>query len=84
MSKLYILPYLDSDQMAACRQQELNIHRDVVAALGSSAMGAAQAGYYVTQAGQKVVWRDAVQSACAAKLSIASDWEYHACMHSSR
>ncbi|MBN1365907.1 MAG: TIGR02452 family protein [Syntrophaceae bacterium] len=36
-------------------------------------MEAAHAGFYVTKAGQKFVWRDAVQVACAAKLSIRPD-----------
>jgi uncharacterized protein (TIGR02452 family) len=59
--------------MAAFRRQELNIPRDVAAALGRSAVEAAREGLYVTKAGQKVVWRDAVQAACAAKLSIDPD-----------
>jgi uncharacterized protein (TIGR02452 family) len=73
MSKLQILPCLDSEQMAASRRKELNIPRDVAAALGRSAVEAAREGCYVTQAGQKVVWRDAVQAACAVKRSIAPD-----------
>jgi uncharacterized protein (TIGR02452 family) len=73
MSKLQILPALDSEQMAASRRQELNISRNVAAALGHSAVEAARAGYYMTKAGQKVVWRDLVQAACAAKLSIPPD-----------
>lgn len=73
MSKLHILPCLDSEQMAASRQQELNIARDVAAALGQSAVQAAREGFYVTKAGQQIVWRDAVQAACAAKISIAPD-----------
>jgi uncharacterized protein (TIGR02452 family) len=59
--------------MAASRRQELSISRDVAAALGRSAVEAARSGLYVTEAGQKVVWRDAVEAACAAKRSIASD-----------
>src|SRR5262247_2367817 len=70
MSKLQILPCLDSEQMAASRRQELNIPGGVAAALGRSAVEAAREGLYVTKAGEKVVWRDAVQAACAAKLSI--------------
>jgi hypothetical protein len=83
MDKLYMLSCLDSDQMAAYRQQELNILREA-AALDSSATEAVQARFYVTQAGQKVFWRDAVQASCADRLSIAPDWIHHACMHSSR
>ena len=73
LSELHILPCLDSEQMAVSRRQELNIPRDIAAALGRSAVEAAREGFYVTKAGQKVVWRDAVQAACAAKLSIDSD-----------
>jgi uncharacterized protein (TIGR02452 family) len=73
MSKLHILPCLDSEQMAASRRQELNIPRDVAAALGRSAVEAAREGSYVTRLGQKVVWHDAVRTACAAKLSIDPD-----------
>jgi uncharacterized protein (TIGR02452 family) len=70
MSKLNILPCLDSEHMAASRRQELNIPRDVAAALGRSAVEAAREGFYATKLGQKVVWRDAVQTACGAKRSI--------------
>lgn len=73
MSKLHLLPCLDSEQMAACRRQELTIPKDVAAALGRSAVEVARAGLYVTKAGQEVVWRDAVQAACVAKLSIDPD-----------
>ena len=73
MSKLYLLPCLDSEQMAASRQQELNVARDVAAALGRSAVQAALEGFYVTKAGQQVVWRDEVQAAGAAKISIEPD-----------
>jgi uncharacterized protein (TIGR02452 family) len=73
MSKLHILPCLDSEQMAASRWQELHIPRDVAASLGRSAVEAVREGFYVTKAGEKVMWREAVHAACAAKLSIAPD-----------
>ncbi len=73
MSKLHILPCLDSEQMASSRQQELKIPRDVATALGQSAVEAARKGIYITRVGQEVVWRDAVQAACAARLSIDPD-----------
>jgi uncharacterized protein (TIGR02452 family) len=57
--------------MAASRRKELDIPRDIAAALGRSAVEAARQGYYVTEAGRQVDWRDAVQAACAAKVSIA-------------
>lgn len=73
MSTLYLLPCLDSESMALLRRQELNISREVAAALGRSAVEAARQGYYETEDGRKVVWREAVQAARAAKASIAPD-----------
>src|SRR5262245_4078790 len=70
---LFILSCLDSAEMAAGRQRELDIPRDVAAALGRSAVEAAREGFYVTKAGQQIVWRDAVRAACAAKRSIDPD-----------
>lgn len=70
MSKLHILPCLDSEQMAASRKQELNIARDAATALGRSAVQAAREGFYVTKAGQQIVLSDAIQAASAAKMSI--------------
>lgn len=72
-STLHILPCLDSEQMATSRWQELNIPRDVSAALGRSAVEAARAGFYFTKNRQKVDWHDVVQAACAAKLSLRPD-----------
>jgi uncharacterized protein (TIGR02452 family) len=73
MSKLEILSCLDSEEMAASRRHELNIARDVAAMLGRSAVNAARNGFYVTTDGQEVVWRDAVEAACAARRSIPAD-----------
>jgi hypothetical protein len=73
MSALRIVPCLDSAQMAESRRQELDIPRDVAAALGRSAVTAARNGFYVTRDGGEVVWQDAVQTAGAAKRSIAPD-----------
>lgn len=70
MIRLHVLSCLDSEQMAASRRQELDIPRDVAAALGRSAVEASRDGFYVTKEGQEVVWRDAVQAACDAKRSI--------------
>lgn len=75
MSKLHLLPCLDSEQMASSRREELNIPRHVAAALGRSAVEAAGEGFYVNVAGQEVDWRNAVQAACAAKVSIDPDAE---------
>ena len=71
MSKLHILPFLDSAAMAVSRRQELDIPRDVAAALGRTAVEAARQGYYVTEDGRRVDWRDVVEAACAAKVSLA-------------
>ena len=73
VSQLHLLPCLDSEQMAASRRRELSIPRDVAAALGRSAVAAAREGRYVTEAGQAVMWHDAVHAACAAKRSIPPD-----------
>lgn len=73
MSALRILRCLDSAEMAASRRQELDIPREVAAALGRSAVNAANNGRYVTKAGREVVWRDAVHAACVSKRSIAPD-----------
>jgi hypothetical protein len=42
MCKLCIFPCLDSEQMAASRRRELNISRDVAAALGRSSVEAVE------------------------------------------
>ncbi len=73
MSKLNILPCLDSAELAASRRQELDIPRNVAAWLGRSAVEAADEGFYVAETGQEVEWHDAVQAACTAKLSIDPD-----------
>ncbi len=70
MNKLLVLPCLDSEELVASRRQELTNTRGA-AELGRTAVEAAREGFYITEAGQKIVWRDAVQTACVAKLSIA-------------
>ena len=70
MSRLHVLPCLDSKQMAAARRKELDIPYDAAAALGRSAVEAVDVGFYVTENRQRVVLRDSVRDACAAKLSI--------------
>jgi hypothetical protein len=73
MSKLHVLPCLDSAEMAASRRRELNIPRDIAAALGRSAVEAASEGFYTTKGGHRVIWPDIVQAARAAKVSIQTD-----------
>lgn len=70
MPTLRFAPCLDSEPMATARRRALNLSREVAAALGRSAVEAAHAGFYLTQTGEAVAWRDAVQAACAAKISI--------------
>ena len=67
------LPCVDSPDIAASRRRELDIERSVAAALGSSAVEAARNGYYLNRSGHRVDWRLLVQSARAAKRSIAPD-----------
>ncbi len=71
MATIHYLPCLDSAVIAASRRKELDIPRDIAAALGRSAVKAARQGDYVTEAGRRVDWQDAVQAARAAKVSIA-------------
>jgi uncharacterized protein (TIGR02452 family) len=73
MSKLLILPCLDSGDMAVSRRQELCIPREVAAKLGHSAVEAARQGFYVTRDRREVRWPEAVEAAGVAKLSIPSD-----------
>lgn len=70
MGGLSLLPCLDSEDLAEARRRALDIPRDVAAALGRSAVEAAREGRYVTKAGRRVDWRDAVRAARVAKRSI--------------
>lgn len=65
-----ILACLDSDEMSTSRRRELDIPRNVAAALGRSAVDAATRGYYACGANPKVDWSRSVQAACSAKVSI--------------
>ncbi len=70
-TQIVILPCIDSPSIAASRRVELDIARSAAAALGRSAVEAARDGYYLNRAGDNVDWRLLVQSACAAKRSVA-------------
>src|SRR5215475_13133630 len=70
---LRVLPFLDSAEMAAARRRELDIPRDVAAALGRSAVEVGVTGYYFTRAGEKVDLAHLVSTACSAKRSIPPD-----------
>jgi uncharacterized protein (TIGR02452 family) len=67
------LPYQDSDEMAEACKAELIIPRDKAAALGWTAVEAADRGYYEDSAGGRVDWADLVERAVAEKTSIAPD-----------
>ena len=70
---LRILPCLDSFELSISRRRELDIPRDVAAALGRSAVEAATRGHYVYGDGSEVDWSYYVQAACSAKVSISPD-----------
>ena len=70
MNQLTVLPCLDNEEMAASRRRELDVPWDFAAALGKSAVDAADQGRYVSENGNEVAWEDAVQGAIRAKLSI--------------
>lgn len=72
-TRLFVLPCSDSPAIAEARRRELAIGRSTAAALGRSAVDATKTGYYLNTAGEKVDWRLSVQSACAAKRSIAPE-----------
>jgi uncharacterized protein (TIGR02452 family) len=72
-TRIVVQPCIDSADLAAARQLELNIARNDAAALGRSAVEAARVGYYLNKAGDKVDWRLLVENACAVKQSIAPD-----------
>jgi len=64
------LPCLDSIEASTARKRELDIPPETAAALGKSAAEAAESGHYLDEAGRQVDWRDEVEAACAAKVSI--------------
>src|SRR5262245_49257025 len=70
---LFIVPCLDSAEMAAARRRELDIPRDVAARLGTSAVEAAISGFYFNKAGEKVDLSSLVRAACSGQRSIPPD-----------
>jgi len=70
---LRILPCLNSSEVASARRWELDIPREVSAALGRSAVEAANSGFDFNKAGEKVDWSHLVDAACSAKRSIPPD-----------
>ena len=69
--RLRVLPCLDSAEMSASRQQELDIPSSTAAVLGRTAVEVASVGYYFNRAGEKVDWSSEVQAACSSRRSIA-------------
>lgn len=67
---LRVLGSLDSDDMAASRCAELGLPRERAAALGVSAVEAAETGRYDAGDGRVVDWSGEVAAALAAKVSI--------------
>lgn len=73
MSRLVILPCLDSPELAEARRAELHISREQAAALGLSAVRAIREGRYQAADGHEVDWSAAVRTARAVKRSIPPD-----------
>ena len=73
-NKLTILPCIDSEEIALCRKEELDVTRDVARSLGLSALDACRQGFYVANDGHNITWHESVQNACISKLSIDPDF----------
>jgi len=65
-----VLPCIDSIEASTARRRELDIPPETAAALGKSAVEAAESGQYLHGAGRQVDWSDEVQAAGSAKVSI--------------
>ncbi len=74
---LNILPCVDGPEMAALRKRELAVPRDLAEKLGWEAVRAAEQGFYVSESGEQVFWREAVESAKRAKISIPPEKALH-------
>ena len=73
LKMLKMLSCLDSMELAESHRLQLDIARTIAAALGRSAMEAAERGYYISQTGTKVDWSSDVQAAISGKISIPPD-----------
>ncbi len=73
MSRLVVVPCLDSPDLAAARRAELDVPPERALALGRSAVAAARDGHYRTENGREVDWSEAVRIARDAKRSIPPD-----------
>ena len=72
---LKFFPCIDSQDLAISNKRDLNVPRDKAVNLGSSAVKAANLGWYFNSSGDRVVWSQQVMRACLAKLSIAPETE---------
>ena len=72
-TRLVSLPCIDSRAIAELRRRELDIEKRKAAALGRSTVEASRSGHYLDAGGRKVDFRSLVETACAAKRSIAPD-----------
>lgn len=72
-ARLTLLPCIDSLAMAETRRRELDISRVHARELGESAVKAAGEGYYLNLAGERVDWREQVNRAREARISIKPD-----------
>lgn len=71
--RLILQPCLDSDRMAADRRRELDIPRQVAAALGRSAVEISRAGFYINNDGVKRDFHEAFDQARSGTRSIRPD-----------
>ena len=72
-SPIITLPPMDSDDLAEICRRDSIMPRHIAAELGQSAVAAARAGVYQDTSVRPVVWRDAVNHAVAARISLPHD-----------
>lgn len=63
----------DDDEMASARRAALDVSREHARELGRTALAAIRSGSYQTSQGRVVDWRDAIDAAVRAKVSIPPD-----------
>ncbi len=75
MTKITVLPCLDTEVMAVQRKQELFIPKDQAAALGASAVQISKQGWYQNLRGERVDISRQVSGCAARKLSVPPDFK---------
>ncbi len=70
---LRMLACLDSEEMAAARQRELDVPRDVAVRLGLTAVAAIREGHYDGPQARRIDWHTEVEAALKKKASISPD-----------